>query len=145
MPPLLGAVERVLGPRLSDAVHLESDLPESLDVHDTAAIKHEGRLGHAVVDALVVQGLELVPTAFLLMKKKSETKRRQPKRSEPNHGNQKPREPKQRETERSKTNEGNNNEENQTKGNKNEGNQTKGTKMQRTKRKGTKMKRARTK
>ena len=50
-----------LGLRLSDAVHLEADRPEGFAVHHTAAVKHEGRLGHLVKNALVVQSLELIP------------------------------------------------------------------------------------
>lgn len=61
------AVEGVLGLGLSDAVNLEADLAEGLDVNHPTPIEHEGRLGHAVVDALVVQGLELVPEYFSRM------------------------------------------------------------------------------
>lgn len=58
---LLRAVQGVLGLGLPDAVHLEADGAEGVDVHDPAAVEDEGRLGHGVVDALVVQRLELVP------------------------------------------------------------------------------------
>lgn len=54
-------VEGVLRPRLSDAVDLEPDGAESLAVHYAATIEDKGGLGHLVVNALVVEGLEFIP------------------------------------------------------------------------------------
>ena len=54
-------LERILGLGLSDTVDLETDGDQVIDIHHTAAVEHECRLCHTVVDALVVQSLEFVP------------------------------------------------------------------------------------
>ena len=69
LPALLGqlsaghlfGIQGVLWLGLSDAVDLEANPAHGFDVHYSATIEHKGRLGHVVVDALVVKGLELVP------------------------------------------------------------------------------------
>jgi len=39
---------------LADRIHLEANVHELLVVEDVAAVEHECRLGHGVVDGLVV-------------------------------------------------------------------------------------------
>ena len=46
---------------LADGVHDEPDLPQLRNVQDVPPIEDERRLLHAVVDLLVIKGLELVP------------------------------------------------------------------------------------
>ena len=47
--------------RLADTVHLEANLAQDVDVDHPTAVEDERRLCHVVIDALVVEGLELVP------------------------------------------------------------------------------------
>ena len=45
----------------ADSVDVESNLLEAIVIEDVASIKDKGRLGHAVIDLLIVIVLELVP------------------------------------------------------------------------------------
>lgn len=47
--------------RLAQGIHNETNLTQGIVVQNVAAIEDEGRLGHVIVDGLVVILLELIP------------------------------------------------------------------------------------